>query len=262
MIWADLAQVRMRPMSLIEAIASATLSHESKGMRVALLRRDFPIPFFEKLKEEVLSLVDSNDGSDVTYGGHGTNWTVPFGTVTQYNILSTHGDYKNTKAGLSIYGRMFPEPELYPTINNFIMSFPHAVNCRINIMGPKSGLGQHKETIIVRQKSGDLGIKARFHVPIVTNEKALVFLDGGVYQLEAGRLYFFNNGCVHAASNGSDNPRIHLVFDMLMTKNVASLFVGHVVPDTHSLEPVDEDAPLDGPSRWDGSETIHWFRLQ
>src|SRR5262249_14818748 len=43
---------------------------------------------------------------------------------------------------------------------------------------------------------------------------ARVMLDGEQFQLQAGIVYFFNNGCVHSAHNGGDEPRYHLVRDM------------------------------------------------
>ena len=126
------------------------------GLRVAEI--DWLPDDFEALKNDVLILINDNDGSDVSNTGHGTHWTTPLGHATQYNILSNHGEYHNTYGGgYSIHGKRFPEPDKYPHLAKFVWSFKHAINMRINVFGGKSGLSQHKETVVVRQKSGKRG---------------------------------------------------------------------------------------------------------
>jgi hypothetical protein len=63
-----------------------------------------------------------------------------------------------------------------------------------------------------------VGLRARFHLPIQTNEQSTVLADGHWFRFERGNLYAFNNGCVHAARNEGDEHRFHLVFDVLMTE--------------------------------------------
>lgn len=256
----NLDRAGIRPMRIIDEMAAATLGQP--GLVIAKYHHS--IPDFPELKEDVLRLVRENPGSDVTLESHGTNWTNPHGYARQYNILSSHGDYSNQNSGgLTIYGKAFPEPNEYPYLNEFVQRFPHTVNMRINVFGEKSGLSQHKESTILRQKDGRLGIKARFHLPIQTNPNSFVFLNGEIHHLEEGYLYFFNNGAIHSSFNEGDEARIHIVFDMLVTNKVLKeLFFDYSIPAPIRYDPIDPDAPMDGPLRWDGAELIHLFDPQ
>jgi hypothetical protein len=64
----------------------------------------------------------------------------------------------------------------------------------------------------------DVGINIRvphrIHVPIVTNEKVKMLIDDKPYYFEEGIIYEFNNTLKHSVENNSDEPRIHLIFDI------------------------------------------------
>jgi hypothetical protein len=62
---------------------------------------------------------------------------------------------------------------------------------------------------------------------VFTNAAAELMLDGHVYHLEPGTLYFVNHGCVHSARNGHDSePRLHLTWDMLLTHDAFACMFG------------------------------------
>ena len=85
-------------------------------------------------------------------------------------------------------------------------------------MGPGAALAPHEEHSVFRVRGSSVALRARFHLPIVTNPLAELTLDGFVYHLAAGGVYFVNHGCVHSARNRGDESRVHIVWDMLLTR--------------------------------------------
>jgi len=53
----------------------------------------------------------------------------------------------------------------------------------------------------------------RFHVPILTNPKAWLTVDGEKYHLAAGVCYALDNKVAHSGANEGDAARIHLIID-------------------------------------------------
>lgn len=54
----------------------------------------------------------------------------------------------------------------------------------------------------------------RIHVPLVTNEKAYMIIDGVAEHWRAGQVYFIDTRVEHAIRNDGDTPRIHFMFDV------------------------------------------------
>jgi hypothetical protein len=203
--------------------------------------------YFERLRDEVIALVLTQEASDVGAADHVTNWTRPHGPVRQFSLFNASGRFDDFSADHdgSCFGKRFHKRASYPAISHFIDGFPHAVNFRINVMGPGGRLSPHQENVLIRTKAGSLGARVRCHLPIATNESAEMMLDGGIYHLEAGVIYFVNHGCVHSARNGGAQDRIHLVWDMLLTRNAFELMFGTHTPDLSAARiPARERIPL------------------
>jgi Aspartyl/Asparaginyl beta-hydroxylase len=66
-------------------------------------------------------------------------------------------------------------------------------------------------------KDGGAGVILvhRLHVPVVTNPDVKFFIDEIPHYLEPGVAYEFDNTRRHAVDNDSDQPRIHLMCDIL-----------------------------------------------
>lgn len=176
--------------------------------------------FFARLAEEAEALVRKYDPSRVT-AGHVTNWTKPFGTAIQFSLLNESGKFDDfsTDHNRVRAGKRFHYAESFPTMARFIDALPSAYNMRLNGMGKKSGLSPHEEHVVFRSADGSSAhLRARFHLPLRTSTKAEMLLDGDVYNFKAGSIYFFNNGCVHSATNTDETFRYHLVWDALLTK--------------------------------------------
>jgi|SRR5450755_1921455 len=211
---------------LMEAIRDANY-HRKGGVRCLRLFQLEP-DFFRGLQTDVKRLCATGHASNVRDPHHITNWTRPTGDVSQYSLLNATGRYDDFSSdhNLSCFGKHFHEADLYPMLACFIAGFPHAVNFRINVLGHDAALSPHEEHAIVRTNQGNVGIRPRFHLPIDTNSGAEVVLDGEVYQLEEGTVYFVNHGCIHSARNRGDQPRTHLVWDLLLTREAYDLMFG------------------------------------
>lgn len=187
---------------------------------------------FSQLRAEVEKLCRTERGSNVADPSHITSWTRPRGEVLQFSLLNVTGSYEDFTSdhNLSCIRKHFHGGAVYPVLADFVSLFPHTVNFRINLMGPRALLSPHEEHSVIRTATGSVGVRARFHLPIVTNPQAELMLDGWVYHLPAGAIYFVNHGCVHSAFNRGDTARIHLVWDMLLTRDAFRFMFEQTAP--------------------------------
>lgn len=193
--------------------------------------------FAVDLRGDVERLCRSQLGSDVSRPDHITHWTKPFGKVEQFSLFNASGRYEDFSRDhdRSCFGKQFHGGQAYPALARFIAAFPHLINFRINMMGPGAGLSPHEEHTLFRTKNGSVGARLRFHLPVITNPHAGLMLEGQVYHLDERKIYFVNHGCVHSAKNGGDRPRIHLVWDMLLTAQAFDLMFGSEPPSLPEL---------------------------
>ena len=190
--------------------------------------------FFIELKKECIRLAQSQAASIVAEDSHITNWTGPFGEAVQFSLFNTSGDFNDTSTDhvLSVEGKSFKHSKEYPIINQFISAFPGLRNMRLNGMGERSGLSPHEEHIVYKDINGNRVVRARFHLPIASNENVEMLIGDRLYRYKEGIIYFFNNGAVHSANNKGSEFRFHLVFDILMTEKAAGMMFGDAVrPD-------------------------------
>ncbi|MGW3448812.1 aspartyl/asparaginyl beta-hydroxylase domain-containing protein [Streptomyces sp. NPDC001076] len=160
--------------------------------------------------------------------GHVTAWTRPRGGVEQFSLLNASGrcdDYSRDH-DLSCFGKRFHHGGHYLALEALIAALPHLVNFRINVLGPGAVLPPHEEHSVVRAQDGTVGVRARFHLPLITNPGATLLLDGDVHHLQVGVVHLVNHGCVHAARNDGADERVHLVWDMLLTAAATGTMFG------------------------------------
>ena len=184
--------------------------------------------FFTALATELDQLARRHSPSVVSDEKHATNWTNPYGTAYQFSLLNASGRFEDTSVDHThaCFGKRFHHGAEYPTLARFIEFFPHCLNFRLNILAPASGLAPHEEQITLRTKSGVVGLRARFHLPVFTNSRAEILLNGAIHHFREGVVYFLNNGCVHAARNGGPELRAHLVWDMFLTREAFDTMFG------------------------------------
>ena len=184
--------------------------------------------FFTALRTEIEQLTRRHSPSVVTDKAHATNWTNPYGEAYQFSLLNASGRFEDTSVDHthSCFGKHFHHGAEYPALARFIDLFPHCLNFRLNVLGPHSGLAPHEEHVTLRTKSGVIGLRARFHLPVFTNSQAEILLKGEIHHFREGIVYFLNNGCVHAARNDGPEPRTHLVWDMFLTREAFDTIFG------------------------------------
>ncbi len=178
--------------------------------------------FFQQVKEDVLRLLQNESSSNVAQKNHATYWAGPGGKAIQFSLLNSSGRFDDYSVDhiKSVKGKKFHHAKKYPALAKFIRMFPDAINFRANLFGANSALNQHREDITIPHKKNKNALRVRFHLPIQTNDQVQMFVGGNYYHFEEGKLYFFHNGCVHAAFNRHPTEdRVHLVWDMLLTKD-------------------------------------------
>lgn len=174
--------------------------------------------FFEALVDDITGLVGRTDSADVTDPAHGTYWTNPKGTVRQWSLWNESGDFNDKSYDSPNSG--FHHSEDYPTLAKLIEWATPCTSFRLNALGSNSSLSAHKETVILPGPNGPV-MKARFHLPIVTNKDALVMVNGVWFHLPTTTptVWFFQNGGIHSASNRHQTDwRFHLVWDVLVNE--------------------------------------------
>lgn len=207
----------MKEKELLDGIRDG--NYHAGGIRCLQLFR-LASGYANELQAEVERLCQTEQGSNVRDPNHVTNWTRPRGAVFQFSLLNASGGYNDFSVDheMTCFGKQFHASEKYPRLAELIASFPDTINFRINVLGPRARLSSHEEHSVIRTATGSVGIRARFHLSIITNPHAELMLDGAVYHLPANVIHFVNHGCVHSACNGGDQDRIHLVWDMLLTR--------------------------------------------
>lgn len=204
--------------------------HAHDGLR-ALDLGEVDALLFKGLQQDVNTLLREWTPSIVREGTHSTGWTMPVGEVKQWSLFNGHGRTDSTVDDFEYEDLDQKSPVPLPAITALARSLPSLVNLRLNLLGPGSSLSPHEERLERPLPNGKVGLRARFHLPIRTTQKALMLADGDLMHFEAGHLYFFNNGCFHSAENGGKSDRLHLVWDQLMTVEAVDTMFGDTAPE-------------------------------
>ena len=202
-------------------VAEATRAFEHKGGIKILELGALDPSWFTQIQRECAHIIEHAGSSDVGAPKHVTNWTRPSGTVRQFSLFNNSGDSADTKGDYGYLGDVSKKKLVFPELKalaRFADLFRPALrNLRLNGMGVNSGLNAHEENSISPTRFGVTHI-VRFHLPIFTNPSAKIYVDDEMVHFDEGRLYYFNHGCVHAASNEGPDPRYHLVLDTFLDK--------------------------------------------
>jgi Aspartyl/Asparaginyl beta-hydroxylase len=218
-----------------EFVAGIRVAFEHRGgVKTLLLGKIDPL-WFSQIQRECSSIIAAAESSDVTRKGHVTNWTRPTGRVRQFSLFNMSGDSADTRGDYGYLGDVAKKRLVFPehdALARFAKLFiPALRNLRLNGMGTSSALNAHEEMSITPTPLGSSHI-VRFHLPVFTNPHAAIYLDDEQYHYDEGCLYFFNHGCVHAASNNGTEPRYHLVLDAFLDRALfARFFPGQTSPD-------------------------------
>lgn len=185
-------------------------------LRVFRVKKDF----FTALKSEINTLIEQNNPSDVSEEDHVSNEMVkPQGKGFQFSLINSSGrmDDASIDYNSSVKNKHFHHSERYPKLAAFIDAFPHCTFMKIAALGPQSNLFPHDSQIIMNSSKGR-ALLVRFHLPIITSERAEMLMNNNYYRFEAGSIFFFNHGSIHSAYNHGNEYRYHLTWEMLLTK--------------------------------------------
>jgi hypothetical protein len=233
----------MTPEELLDGLRDG--NRHAGGIRCLRLLRLAPHAF-ARIRGEVERLCRDGVPSEVRRSGHVTSWVLPYGSVLQFSLLNRSGrldDFQDDHDA-SRRGKRFADPVRYPGLAELAAVFPTAVNFRVNVLGSASGLSPHEEHVFLRLPDGGVVARVRLHLPVLTSPAAVVVLDGLAYHLEPAIVHLVNHGCVHAARNDAETPRVHLVWDVLLDRATGELLVGPAIaPDPLTRVPVAERLP-------------------
>jgi hypothetical protein len=154
-------------MPLVDRILNGNYE-KPEGLYVAKL---FPIEplVFSDIRQDVWDFMTRYKPSSVSHTDHHTNWTKPYGRCEQWNLWDPNGDTAGFYAGEC---GSFAYSGWYFHLARFMDLFDGITSFRINLMHPHSGLGVHKEEIVLQGPK----LKLRFHLPLWTNDQAEVLL--------------------------------------------------------------------------------------
>ena len=218
------------PQELIRGLVQG--GQQRGGIRcVSLYRLDRK--FFDALRNEVAMFCHEHAPSIVSDAQHVTNWACPSGRVLQYSLLNQTGIAANfgVDHNLSCQDKWFFDSGTFPCLGRFIEDLPHLFNFRINVLTGGAELAAHKEHVPFRTRTGLIGARLRFHLPVMTTPMAEINLNGEVFHLERGAIYLVNQGCIHWARNQDQHDRIHLLWDAMLTKSLVQFVQGSSFPD-------------------------------
>lgn len=185
---------------------------------------------FSRVSEEAKHVVSSSPGQIVT-GDHVTyrfiktqdpSWEPKPGAIHQYSLYNSKDDLLFTDEDHHWHdtGKKFVSG--LKAIPEFVQRYfgsTELQNFRLQTIDRGGSLGQHREKIIGIPKR-ELNWKLRFHLPCVTNPHVRFLMDGQEFRMKQGRVYLFNQGCMHGVSNDEGALRAHLVWDCYLNEHV------------------------------------------
>lgn len=156
-----------------------------------------------------------------SYGQEGTSEE----STADWRILplrSLGGDPHRTDpggAGLEDFADT-PWLAMAPYLAKTIAAIPAPVrSVRLMALGSGAKVDEHRDS-----KFGFQYGTLRLHVPIETNPGAVVVIDGVPRHWTAGQLWFGDFSRPHYVANSGNRPRIHMVIDCLITRELLNLF--------------------------------------
>jgi len=179
--------------------------------------------FFLRIREDVLRLITAYPipAIDPKSTTDKSAYVQPKGEYLYWSLLTKGGDFTDKASAYSktFLGKAFHHDDEFPALGEFIRAFPEAMNFTLRGLSKASSVSPHEERNFHRLD--DLTyIRVRLHLPITTTPESRMMLGGRIYHYEARKIYYFNNGCVHAASNPGQGSRLHLIWDLFLTREL------------------------------------------
>jgi hypothetical protein len=154
-------------------------------------------------------------GSDGVFRETGIDWRI-------LPLRAPGGDPDRTDpGGAGLVGHAdTPYLDRAPYFAEILAGIPAPLrSARLMALGPGAQIEEHRDG-----KCGFPWGVARLHVPVITNPGAEVVIDGQSRHWDAGRLWFGDFNRPHYVRNTGDQPRVHLVIDVMVTRALLELF--------------------------------------
>lgn len=214
---------------VLRGLAAANFHHD--GIRSVTLGRIVPATF-AGLQHDCDQLVAQAPYRDLSTREYKTGFAVAVADVRHWSLFNRSGltDDHGDDFDYSAFGLSKKRAHGGTTIVHVAQTIPDLVNLRLAYLGAGAALTVHEEHITRIVGRDKVALRCRFHIPIRSHPSARMMLEGHQYRYEPGFLYAFNNGCVHDARNDSPEPRLHLIFDALLTERTFAVLFGRRRP--------------------------------
>lgn len=90
---------------------------------------------------------------------------------------------------------------------------------RVHTLDPGASIKAHRDS----GYSFEHG-KVRLHIPIVTNDKVEILLNGEPVKMKEGECWYCNFHIVHEVHNHSEQPRVHIILDCMVNDWLTDVF--------------------------------------
>ena len=132
------------------------------------------------------------------------------------SVYSISGDAHDLRCADRLPVRKTPAGEKCPYICNELLPQFKAPWLRVVFYRLRAGaqIGEHRDVSENRVTPGVI----RIHIPVVTNDKVVMYVDGRPYKFPVGTAWYFDATARHRVENNGDQDRIHLVFDLKINK--------------------------------------------
>jgi len=227
---------RLSASTLKDRIAHSRLLSFCEPMRLHRLSQGL----FQRIQEEISQIMTTSSGANVLSEKHPIAWVKAFGEAKSFSLITASGVLNDTSDLLNFDTRQkrFSQADKYPALADFIELFPHTTNWRINVLGPSdscdgkgSGFSPHRAFVMheVADEEGNAktAFRMKFHLPVFAQTELVDMQQHDQsYEFELGDVYYFTNGCRHAVENRAAVPRVHIIWDMLLTEDTFERMLG------------------------------------
>ena len=143
-------------------------------------------------------------------------WTFPFSfRFSEYQHKMLESTSNRVKSMNTLYTLLCPVFERVEQLRPDLEIF----YSEINYILPGKSIKPHKDNPGGLNSSfWFLGCSCRIHVPLCTNEDAIMISGNETKHLPIGTVYEFHNNLIHSVENKGSSPRVHLVMDLITKK--------------------------------------------
>lgn len=112
--------------------------------------------------------------------------------------------------------------EHVPYFAEVLRAVPARLRCaRLMALGPGASVGTHRDTPMGFAKG-----LVRVHVPVTTNDNAVLVLDGETHRWQPGTCWYGDFSRPHSIANTGETDRVHLVLDCAVTRELYEALPG------------------------------------